>query len=81
MVMEKDDLIYLLKVNARDAFYGYFEPLKVVVAFFAIPTEMMRQAFISLSMDSVSFKNLQQLKEEEEEEELVAQGSHENVEK
>jgi hypothetical protein len=42
---------------------------------------MMRQAFISLSMDSVSFKNLQQLKEEEEEEELVAQGSHENVEK
>lgn len=79
--MEKDDLIYLLKVNARDAFYGYFAPLKIVIAFFAIPTEMIRQAFISLSMDSEDFEALQELKFQEEEDELVALGSHENVEK
>jgi hypothetical protein len=75
--MDSDDLKYLIKVNIRDVFYGYFEPLKMVIPFLAIPTEMMRQAFISLSMDSESFEKLQELKFQEDVEELVALGLQE----
>ena len=78
--MNSDDLKYLIKVNARDAFSGYFAPLKLVIGFLAIPTEMVRQAFISVSMDSESFVNLQELKFQEEVDELVALGSPEVVE-
>ena len=75
--MNSDDLKYLIKVNLRDAFGGYLALLKLVIPFLAIPTEMMRQAFISLSMDSESFEKLQELKFQEDVEELVALGLQE----
>lgn len=80
--MNMRDFWYFAKMTAKDAVYSYFEPLRIIIAFFAIFAEMFKQAFTCMAVDSDDYKKLQELKLEEETRELVALGlPAEDVEK
>jgi hypothetical protein len=76
------EVMYGIKQTAKDAFYAYFAPLKVIVAFFGVFGEMFRQFFICMAMNSDDYKKIQEFKLEEETVELSKAGlSTEDVEK
>lgn len=64
-------------MTVQKQFFGevlkmYFAPVMVVVAFFGVYTEFVRQACICLFMDSEDYAKLQDLKLKQEEDLLIA---------
>lgn len=68
--MKFNEFWLFTKVTARDAVVSYFEPLRVIRAFIAIPFELFRQMFICMMMDSRDFEKLQDIKVRDEIEEM-----------
>jgi hypothetical protein len=68
------EFVFWSKDLAKQSVVSYFEPLKVIIAFLAIPYEMIRQFVLHIIMTSEDFEKLQEMKFVEENAAMSASG-------